>query len=277
MKLRFLGIAFIGILTAAHPVMARDFQNGISYLDSTYFKDGILPFEKCDIRHSLELSSYNRVIGSQAYTEFKKPSIGLIVPVKKLDPLHADYYLTCWVGVSTLAFAIPVHMGDLEMKGFSLGLMGNVLKISFDHLDGKQLWEVEGSYSGFLRAAGLLAVGGKYANLKNSENEIRIKIKGWYAGLLGLELGRGELKLGLGRDAPNLVDKTDKDKIRNIPDLMNFRFMKVDWTDVRKLEQTRRDQVIKERLQGKEKAEPTAGEASAVKPIEVSGVKPENF
>lgn len=220
--------------------LARDFQNGISYLDSSYYKKGELPFEHCSIRHDLELSSYTKIIGSQAYVEFNKPSLGFGAPFKKIEPLHANYFLTCWVGVNTWAFSIPIHLGALITKGFSLELMGNALKFNFENLDGKELWQVEGDYKGTMSALGFLAAGHRGGTLVNPESGVALKMGGWYAGLFGVEVGKGSIQLGLGKDAVNLVDKTDKDKVKSIPGIMSFKFVKVRWNEVREEEQRSR-------------------------------------
>lgn len=231
--------------------VARDFQNGVSYLDSSFFRRGELPFEKCAIRHDLELSAYTKIFGSQAYVEFSKPSVGLGVPFKKIEPLHANYFLTCWVGVNTWAFAIPIHLGALSSQGLSLALMGNVLKFDFKHLDGKELWEVEGDYTGFMGAVGFLAAGHRGGHLSNPESGVGLRVKGWYAGFMGLELGKGKIQVGLGKDVVNLVDKTDKDKVKSIPNLMSFKFVQVKWSQVRGEEQ-------KARLEAEERAKEEA-------------------
>lgn len=254
--------AFLFFVLGSQVGLARDFQNGLSYLDSSYFKKGELPFEKCAIRHDLELSAYSKVISSQAYVEFNKPSLGVGVSLKNIEPLHANYFLTCWVGVNTWAFAIPIHVGALSTHGISLALMGNAVKFDFDELDGKELWLVEGDYQGPMGAIGLLAAGHKRGSLKNVDSGIRLKMRGWYAGLMGVELGRGKIQIGLGKDVTNLVDKTDKDKVKSIPDLMQFKFVKVKWSEIREEEQRLRLEAEEKKRAAEAKKEETKIEGS---------------
>ncbi len=215
-------------------VSARDFYGGISYLKSSWGikKEKILPYEYCAIHHTVDSSGYGIAVWSPAYFEFSKPSIGLLHKWKDLEPLHSENYLVCWIGVNNYAFAIPLQLGKLGLKGISIELMGNALKFNFHNLDGMKVSDLEGKYAGYVNGMGALLVGYKGGRMWNqsisSPSQPELSFSGWYAGLAGFVVGKSTIEISLGGEKNKLIDKTDpENKGIETSDLMEYKFVKI--------------------------------------------------
>lgn len=186
--------------------------NHLSYLGSQWHKDGLLPYEQCNIVSDE---------GSKAYFS---GTVGVVVGLTPYYP-QQTFYLHCSTGdPEAYSYLIPVDISHI----FHFGIMVELTRLgtsefAVKNLKNKRVSDLFGTYRGI--GAGIALIAGKKVGIMKNSSSIQIRFNNENLGWFGISLAYNSMDL---EPAGNyLITKDENGRKKLLKNISDYQFVKI--------------------------------------------------